>query len=70
MIVDAWLGNGSGVSAVEEILRTNFVPHLFTSGNISEVKALRADAVVLAKPFREAELTRAIRLVLDGPKPA
>jgi DNA-binding response OmpR family regulator len=68
MIVDAWLGNGSGVSAVEEILRTGFVPHLFMSGNISEVKVLRPEAVVLAKPFRDADLTRAIQLVLDGPK--
>jgi len=68
MIVDARLGNGSGVSAVEEILRTEFVPHLFMSGNISEVKALRPEAVVLAKPFCKAELTRAIQLVLDGPK--
>jgi len=33
MIVDARLGDGSGVSAVEEILRTGFVPHVFISGD-------------------------------------
>jgi two-component system, response regulator PdtaR len=64
MIVDA--GDGSGVSAVERILRTGFVPHLFISGNISRVKALRPGAVVLEKPFREGELTRAIQRALDA----
>ena len=66
MIVDARLGDGSGVSAVEEILRTGFVPHLFVSGNISKVRALRPDAVVLQKPFGAAELTRAIQSTLDA----
>jgi two-component system, response regulator PdtaR len=65
MIVDARLGNGSGISAVEEILRTGFIPHLFMTGNVSRVKALRPGAVVLQKPFREAELTRAIQRALD-----
>jgi DNA-binding response OmpR family regulator len=66
MIVDARLGTGSGVSAVEEILRTGFVPHLFFSGNISKVKTLRPGAVVLQKPFRQAELTLAIQRALDA----
>ncbi len=65
MIVDAWLGDGSGVSAVERILRTGFVPHLFTSGNVKKIRALRPDAVVLEKPFREPELARAIQRALD-----
>jgi DNA-binding response OmpR family regulator len=66
MIVDAWLDDGSGVSAVEEILRTGFVPHLFMSGNIPGVRALRPGAVVLRKPFRGAELARAIQDALDA----
>ncbi len=66
MIVDARLGDGSGVSAVEEILRTRFVPHLYMSGNSSSVKALKPGAVVLQKPFREAELARAIQRALDA----
>jgi DNA-binding response OmpR family regulator len=65
MIVDARLGDGSGVSAVEEILRVGFVPHLFMSGNIAPVRARRPDAVVLEKPFREAELMHAIQRALD-----
>jgi DNA-binding response OmpR family regulator len=66
MIVDDRLGDGSGVSAVAEILRTRFVPHLFISGNISRVQALRPDAAVLQKPFRKVELTRVIQCVLDA----
>ena len=66
MIVDAWLDDGSGISAIEEILRTGFVPHVFMSGNISGVEALRPGAVLLQKPFREAELTRAIQRALDA----
>src|SRR5271167_3062294 len=33
MIVDALLGNGSGISAVATILRTGPVPHLFVTGD-------------------------------------
>src|SRR5665213_1033819 len=67
MIVDARLGkgSGSGVSAVEEILRIGFVPHLFCSGNVAVIQLLRPGAVVLQKPFQIAELTRAIQCALD-----
>jgi DNA-binding response OmpR family regulator len=68
VIADARLGHGSGVSAIEEILRAGFVPHMFISGNISRVKELRPDAVVLEKPFSEAELMRAIQCALDIPE--
>jgi CheY-like chemotaxis protein len=61
MIVDARLREGSGVSAVEQILQTRFIPHVFMSG--AEVKELRPDAVILYKPFREADLAQAIRRV-------
>jgi DNA-binding response OmpR family regulator len=66
LIVDAWLGDGSGVSAVEKICRTEFVPHLFLSGDILGVKALRPDAVVVEKPFRQADLALAIQRALTG----
>jgi two-component system, response regulator PdtaR len=66
MIVDAQLGDGSGVSAVEKIGRTGSVPHLFVSGDISRIGALRPGAVVIQKPFREAELARAIQRALDN----
>jgi len=66
MIVDARLGTGSGVAAVEEILRTGPVPHVFVSGDSSIVQALRPDAVVMQKPFREAGLARAIQQALGA----
>jgi two-component system, response regulator PdtaR len=66
MIVDARLGDGSGVSAVEEILRTGFVPHVFVSGDMLGVQALRPGAVVIQKPFFESDLARAIQRALDA----
>jgi len=65
MIVDAQLRDGNGVSAVEEILRTGFVPHVFASGDTSSIQALRPDAVVIQKPFRESDLVRAMHRALD-----
>jgi len=38
MIVDAGLGRGSGVCAVEEILRTGPVAHVFISGDADRVR--------------------------------
>ena len=53
MIVDVQLGDGSGVSAVDEILRTGPVSHVFVSGDISGVRALRPGTVMIQKPYRE-----------------
>ena len=64
MIVDAGLGRGSGVSAVEEILRAGPVAHVFISGDAGRVYTRKPDAVVVRKPFREAELARAIDTAL------
>ena len=61
MIVDARLGEGSGVAAVEAILSGGFVPHLFVSGDALRVRALRPDALVIQKPYREADLAHAIQ---------
>ena len=64
MIVDVELREGNGVSAVDEILRTKFFPHLYVSGDINKVLALRPGAVAIGKPFREPELIRAIHRAL------
>jgi DNA-binding response OmpR family regulator len=64
MIVDAGLGRGSGVSAVEEILRTGPLAHVFISGDADRVRVRQPDAVVVRKPFRAAELARAIDMAL------
>jgi CheY-like chemotaxis protein len=64
MIVDARLGQGSGISAVEEILRAGPLAHVFITGDAGSVRTRHPDAVVVRKPFREAELARAIDLAL------
>jgi len=64
MIVDAGLGQGSGVSAVEEILRAGPLAHVFVSGDAESVRLRRCDAIVVRKPFRQAELARAIDLAV------
>lgn len=68
MIVDARLREGSGISAVETILRNQFVPHVFVSGDRLTSLALHPRAIVLQKPFLEADLARAIQRAL-GPGP-
>jgi len=64
MIVDAGLGQGSGISAVEAILRTRAIAHVFISGDAEPVRLRQPDAVVVRKPFRQAELVRAIEAAL------
>ena len=64
MIVDAGLGRGSGVSAVEEICRTGPLAHVFISGDAERVRLRQPDAVVVRKPFRQAELARAIEIAV------
>jgi CheY-like chemotaxis protein len=62
MIVDARLGEGSGVVAMRTILRSGPLPHLFISG--TAVEADTPDAVVLQKPFHERQLAHAMERVL------
>lgn len=64
MIVDVRLGNGSGISAVDEILHSGFVPHVFVSGHISAVQTLRPDAIILQKPYSRPQLAHAIQRAL------
>jgi two-component system, response regulator PdtaR len=67
MIVDAHLGDGSGVSAVAAILRAGYIPHVFVSGDPLGDEQLARGAVVLQKPFRESQLVRAIERALGLP---
>jgi CheY-like chemotaxis protein len=66
MIVDVWLADGNGVSAVEEIRRTGPVPHVFVTADITMVKALRRDAVIIQKPYREPDLVQAMQRALGA----
>jgi two-component system, response regulator PdtaR len=65
LIVDAGLTSGSGLSAVDTILAARFVPHLFTTGDVLNVRLLKPDAIILEKPFHEADLADAIALALS-----
>jgi two-component system, response regulator PdtaR len=70
MIVDQHLREGTGMSAVDRILRTRPVPCVFLSG--SPLQPSRAATMVLLKPFREEDLARAIESVVhcsDAPAP-
>jgi len=69
MIVDVRLGAGSGIRATDVILQGGPVPHVFVSGDISGVMANRPKAVAIQKPFRAAELARAIQRVLAAARP-
>ncbi|MGC1469209.1 MAG: response regulator [Sphingorhabdus sp.] len=60
LIVDAGLTSGNGISAVDAILETGFVPHLYTTGDAMKVRLRKPDAIILEKPFNETELADAI----------
>ncbi len=62
MIVDLKLAAGTGVAAVERITRAGSIPHVFMSG--LGYSAIRPGDVLLTKPFREADLIRAIARAL------
>jgi len=52
----------------EEILRAGPLAHMFISGDAEKAEA-QPDAVIVRKPFREAELSRAINMALTTAPP-
>jgi DNA-binding response OmpR family regulator len=64
MIVDEQLSEGTGLSAVERILRHGPVPCVFISG--APYHTARPGSNVLQKPFLEEDLVRAIRYVVGS----
>jgi len=76
MIVDVGLGEASGVAAVEEILLSGFVPHVFATGDALRDLSLGPNAVLIQKPFRGPDIVHAIERALaakptgDGFAPA
>ena len=69
MIVDVGLGEVSGVAAVNEILSGEFVPHIFVSGNVlRNLGRLDPRAILIQKPYREAELVAAIQRAISSPR--
>ncbi len=65
LIVDAGLTSGNGISAVDAILETGFVPHLYTTGDAMKVRLRKPDAIILEKPFNESELADAITMAMS-----
>jgi CheY-like chemotaxis protein len=70
LIVDAGLSEGSGVSAVDRILRDGFVPHVFVSGADLKPEMLDSRAVRLIKPYDQRALVAAIQRALAAPMAA
>ena len=64
MIVDVRLRGGNGISAVDKMCLASFIPHVFVTGDIAEVKARRPGAIAIQKPFKEADLALAIQQAL------
>jgi CheY-like chemotaxis protein len=60
IIVDAGLRDGSGVAAMARIVQNRAIPHVFITGNVARVIASAPGAVVIEKPFHEADLMAAI----------
>ncbi len=58
MIVDARLGDGSGIAAIEAILRTITARYIIMSGDWFTVD--NAEIVLLQKPFMQRDLIHAI----------
>lgn len=58
VIADAMLGDGSGERALEQIIRAGPVARVLMSG--AAVRPNLAGAAMLRKPFKEADLVRAI----------
>jgi CheY-like chemotaxis protein len=65
MIVDVCLGDGNGVSAVDEITRDGPVPHVFVNGDLA-YQFFKPGAVVVRKPYRESDLVDAIQRAFDA----
>jgi len=64
MIVDEHLGRDSGLSVMEAVLQDWPMPHVFVSGDTARIRTLKPLAVVLEKPYFEADLEQAIRRAL------
>lgn len=63
LIVDVHLRVGSGLEAVTTILKSGFIPHIFTTGDRT-IRGKLAEAIVLQKPFLDTALAQAIATAL------
>jgi len=66
LLSDVKLRNGSGIDAVEEILRSRPVSHMFMTGDTAGLKLRLPDAVAVRKPFSAAALAKAIEKAVEA----
>jgi CheY-like chemotaxis protein len=66
VLSDVKLRNGNGIDAVEEILRSKPVPHMFMTGDTMGLKLRLPNAVAVRKPFSEPALAKAIEKALEA----
>jgi CheY-like chemotaxis protein len=66
VLSDVKLRNGSGIDAIEEILRSRPVPHMFMTGDLVGLHLHLPDAVAVRKPFSSATLVKAIAKALEA----
>jgi two-component system, response regulator PdtaR len=66
MIVDEWLRQGSGISAVAEINRSGYIPHIFVTGDPLITQSLAPGTIAIQKPFTMSELVKAVKSALAG----
>jgi DNA-binding NtrC family response regulator len=67
MIVDEWLRQGSGISAVAEINRSGYIPHVFVTGDPSISQSLAPGTIAIQKPVTISDLTKAVQSALAIP---
>ncbi len=67
LIVDARLGEGSGLRVVDAARLDGRLHHLFTTGDAPRVRAARPDSVVVQKPYDEAILAEAMVRAMAAP---
>ena len=65
IITDVRLSEGSGIDAINVILQSGFVPHVFVSGDMIDQNTINPAAGLLQKPFYEPQLVKAIEWALD-----
>jgi CheY-like chemotaxis protein len=68
MIVDENLGRGSGLVVMDDILLNGPMAHIFVSGDTTRILEQTPGAIVLEKPYFEADLEQAIWRALARPR--
>jgi two-component system, response regulator PdtaR len=66
IIADSQLRGGTGMAAVEEIIRTAAIPYIFMSGDVAGIAVHHPAAIVIQKPFSLSALNQAIESALSA----